>query len=111
MVGYRCLDSIIHAEHKRILEELRLDYFLLNSPEPMSDSSGNYEEEMASIQRSLSQDEVCSSENKEQIGFDVNGLDFQMPFQNGFNLRSLFISQFLSSEACTTQNSRLSAFF
>jgi hypothetical protein len=27
---YRCLDSILHAEHKTILEEMRSDYHLTN---------------------------------------------------------------------------------
>ena len=47
MFFYRCLDSILLAEHKCILEEMRLDYDLTNSVE----SEGNVYQGLSNLER------------------------------------------------------------
>lgn len=42
---YRCLDSILHAEHKSLLEEMRVDYDLLQSTRYKETTNGREEDD------------------------------------------------------------------
>ncbi|XP_058105167.1 uncharacterized protein LOC131248746 isoform X2 [Magnolia sinica] len=61
-----CLDSIIHAEHKSILEEMRIDYSLTQSPESKGNSAPSLaasEEDLMDSLQPLASDDSLGSES------------------------------------------------
>lgn len=86
----RCLDSILHAEHKKILEQMRADFVATQSLEEVmtagdssssiSDGEFDSEEEVNST--------VKKSEPKSVNGYE--GLSF--PLADGFDIWNFLIS-------------------
>ncbi|XP_010507955.1 PREDICTED: uncharacterized protein LOC104784616 [Camelina sativa] len=91
-----CLDSILHAEHKRILEQMRADFVATQSLEEVKtgDDSSSDDESFTSggEVESESEDELNSnakrSEPKSVNGYD--GLSF--PLADGFDIWNFLIS-------------------
>jgi len=85
-----CLDSILHAEHKRILEQMRADFVATQSLEEVKtggDSSGD-EESSTSDGEIDSEEELKNSEPRSVNGYE--GLSF--PLADGFDIWNFLIS-------------------
>ncbi|XP_077245603.1 DUF3754 family protein, putative (DUF3754) isoform X5 [Tasmannia lanceolata] len=88
-----CLDSILHAEHKCILEQMRIDYSLNHSPESSENSDwclAESEEKPMTDGQQLSQDYSLGGESLERSWQEKNGLDNPFPFHYGLDLKFLF---------------------
>ncbi|XP_063949374.1 uncharacterized protein LOC108205289 isoform X2 [Daucus carota subsp. sativus] len=92
-----CLDSILHAEHKSILEEMRVDYDLLQATRYKENISGKEEDDLK-----LSSD-VSEPNNSEVAAYEPNGIGEEhlegqfesilaMPSTVAFDLKYLFDS-------------------
>ncbi|KAH9618227.1 hypothetical protein KSS87_016171 [Heliosperma pusillum] len=106
-----CLDSIIHAEHKSILEEMRDDYFSSHSVRNEEDLP------LAGLEREGQADNVknvdfvddrgnesASTSKDGKLGLEDN----QMSFLNGFDLRQLFGSTSANPRKDLQENSSTS---
>ncbi|KAK4269596.1 hypothetical protein QN277_022733 [Acacia crassicarpa] len=109
-----CLDSILHAEHKRILEEMRSDYQVSNSVETEDFSSPNSaDSEMEHVENGYESDEINSGrslevEDSEAYQDMVDEAEWQMPFfNNGLDLGSLLRSLEKSSKKDSNTGSRV----
>ncbi|XP_074272759.1 uncharacterized protein LOC141596482 [Silene latifolia] len=91
-----CLDSIIHAEHKSILEEMRADYFSSHSVRNEEDLplAGLEKEGQADNVKNVDfvddrgNGSASTSSEDGKLGLEDN----QLSFLNGFDLRQLFAS-------------------
>lgn len=97
LYDFRCLDSILHAEHKSILEEMRVDYDLLQATRYKENISGKEEDDLK-----LSSD-VSEPNNSEVAAYEPNGIGEEhlegqfesilaMPSTVAFDLKYLFDS-------------------
>ncbi|KAJ4727971.1 DUF3754 family protein [Melia azedarach] len=68
-----CLDSILHAEHKSILEEMRTDYFFTDSVNDEGSSSSDTELVVHDRKESNSAEVVTNVKNSFSAGDTVNG--------------------------------------
>lgn len=87
-----CLDSIIHAEHKVILEEMRSDYSLNQLPESKSNTdshSATCEEAIKSDWQPLSQVNSVGSGNKEYNEQNKETDDKPLSFHYDLDLRRI----------------------
>ncbi|KAJ6801128.1 uncharacterized protein M6B38_199855 [Iris pallida] len=88
-----CLDSILHAEHKGVLEKMRIYYSLSHSPEQETTTAYSSTNEKEAISNEhISFDGSADSENiGTNCSGDVEG-DKSLFFQNSLDLRELFES-------------------
>ncbi|XP_021690736.2 uncharacterized protein LOC110672303 isoform X2 [Hevea brasiliensis] len=105
------LDSILHAEHKRILEEMRTDYFL-------SHSVKNEETNDNGLANADGKSGV-NGDNSDSVSDSINGIgsigdsgeepeiDMQLNFNYGLDLRNLLGSSAKIDERCSNGESRL----
>ncbi|EEF47120.1 uncharacterized protein LOC8270808 [Ricinus communis] len=92
------LDSIIHAEHKTILEEMRTDYFLTHYEETSDKVFAGTDEKSG-----VSADSANDSINGEETEFDM-----QLNFNYGLDLRNfLGSSAKIINKTCSNGESRL----
>lgn len=112
-LNYRCLDSIIHAEHKVILEEMRRDYSLTQSP---LESKGNEtsspttsEEVGGPNQKPSSEEKPSDGENIEQDMPEKEENDKSLPFHYGLDLGFLLDLYFKNSKRNSAGQSRFVA--
>ncbi|ERN08195.1 hypothetical protein AMTR_s00018p00182200 [Amborella trichopoda] len=100
--SYWCLDSIIHAEHKGILEEMRLDYSLTHLQE------GTRREEIYK-ERFISQLEDQTFPNGRHLGLDFLGIRRNIFAQNLANEQEIdeFGSLTLSCDRSRVGESRV----
>nr|VDC69379.1 unnamed protein product [Brassica rapa] len=81
-----CLDSILHAEHKKVLEQMRNDFVATQSLEKV-----NIEEESSTSGREIDSDEeVNSKAEPESVVNGYEGLSF--PLADGFDIWNFLIS-------------------
>ena len=91
LCDFRCLDSILHAEHKSILEEMRVDYDLIQSTRYKEISDEGEEDSSA----------VSNPNNSEVAAYEPNGIGeerlegqfesfFAMPSNVAVDLKYLF---------------------
>eukprot|EP00268_Persea_americana_P011247 TRINITY_DN1472_c1_g1_i5.p1 TRINITY_DN1472_c1_g1~~TRINITY_DN1472_c1_g1_i5.p1 ORF type:complete len:781 (+),score=111.15 TRINITY_DN1472_c1_g1_i5:149-2344(+) len=108
-----CLDSIIHAEHKVILEEMRIDYSLTQLPESKCNITSHpttaSEEVVGSNQQPLSQEESLGSEDMEQNMPEKEENDKSLPFHYGLDLTFLLGLNFRNSKRNSAGGSRVAA--
>lgn len=90
----RCLDSIIHAEHKSILEEMRSDYHISNSVEPVGQNSADSEKQVVANGKdsSLASNDIIEIEDRKVFQDMQVQLENSMLSDSGFDLRSLLRS-------------------
>ncbi|XP_054780893.1 uncharacterized protein LOC129288382 [Prosopis cineraria] len=109
-----CLDSILHAEHKRILEEMRSDYQATNSVET-EDFSPPYsaDSEMVHMENGYESDGISNGSilgvgDSEAYQDMVDEAEWQMPFFcNGLDLRSILRSLEKNSKKDSNTGSRV----
>ncbi|XP_028772065.1 uncharacterized protein LOC114729242 isoform X2 [Neltuma alba] len=113
-VPIRCLDSILHAEHKRILEEMRSDYQVSNSAETECFSPpSSADSEMEDVENGYESDginggRILGIEDSEAYQDMVDEAEWQMPFfNNGLDLRSLLRSLEKNSKKDSNTGSRI----
>ncbi|XP_019056116.1 PREDICTED: uncharacterized protein LOC104585793 isoform X2 [Nelumbo nucifera] len=96
-----CLDSILHAEHKSILEEMRIDYCLIHSIE-------SNESTCESLAR-LEEEFVANGDYSESAYNSRYGVvpEKCMPFNYGLDLGSLLSSSFKNLRRISTGGSRV----
>jgi hypothetical protein len=83
----RCLDSILHAEHKGILEEMRTDYSCARS---MGKGETINEEFITNGKKSeYARHDINGVGSVERYEEEDNELDKPMSFINGLDLRNL----------------------
>ncbi|XP_057422529.1 uncharacterized protein LOC130716577 isoform X2 [Lotus japonicus] len=89
-----CLDSIIHAEHKSILEEMRSDYHISNSVEPVGQNSADSEKQVVANGKdsSLASNDIIEIEDRKVFQDMQVQLENSMLSDSGFDLRSLLRS-------------------
>ncbi|XP_011025302.1 PREDICTED: uncharacterized protein LOC105126210 isoform X1 [Populus euphratica] len=106
-----CLDSILHAEHKSILEEMRTDYSLTHS----------IDDEATSDEKSGSSDgrEAADRENPGSVSNKINGngsvgkldeeteVDRPLHFDYGLDLRNFLSSPVTNDKRCSNGECRL----
>ncbi|KAK8654438.1 hypothetical protein V6N13_128406 [Hibiscus sabdariffa] len=88
-----CLDSILNAEHKRILEQMRSDYYYLHS-----------------IERNRKEASVSNSEvvaNGESSKFTGDGFESDMFFSYGLDLRNFLNSSAKNARRVSKNQSRV----
>ncbi|KAL9228773.1 hypothetical protein vseg_004317 [Gypsophila vaccaria] len=89
----QCLDSILHAEHKTILEEMRADYFSSQSVKNVEDAplAGHEKEGQAGSVENIA---FVDDRGNGSVSTSEDGRleleDNQMSFLNGFDLMQLF---------------------
>ena len=107
------MDSIIHAEHKVILEEMRIDYSLTQLPESKCNITSHpttaSEEVVGSNQQPLSQEESLGSEDMEQNMPEKEENDKSLPFHYGLDLTFLLGLNFRNSKRNSAGGSRFVA--
>lgn len=82
-----CLDSILHAEHKKVLEQMRADFVATQSLEKVN--IGDDESSTTSGRETDSDDET----NKTEPGSVVNGYEgLSFPLADGFDIWNFLIS-------------------
>ncbi|KAL8115458.1 hypothetical protein AgCh_022087 [Apium graveolens] len=90
-----CLDSILHAEHKSILEEMRVDYDLLQSTRHRETTNGGEEDDsdLSSAVSDLNNSEVAAYKpdgiRQEQLEGQFDSI-LAMPSPVAFDLKYLF---------------------
>uniref|UniRef100_A0A2P2LBU2 Uncharacterized protein LOC105126210 isoform X2 n=1 Tax=Rhizophora mucronata TaxID=61149 RepID=A0A2P2LBU2_RHIMU len=108
-----CLDSILHAEHKGILEEMRTDYFLTHSMNNLGEKNDNSaSSDGKDVAHGKNLDSVCDRINEvgsngslaEETAFDVS-----LNFSNVLDLRSLLSSSADFGQKQPNGESRLAA--
>lgn len=104
------MDSILHAEHKRILEEMRTDYFL--------NHAGDNEERKDNGLANADGKSGVNGDNSDSVSDSINGigrigdsgekpqLDMQLNFYYGLDLRNLLVSSEKIDERCSNGESR-----
>ncbi|XP_021897198.1 uncharacterized protein LOC110814140 isoform X3 [Carica papaya] len=108
-----CLDSILHAEHKRILEQMRSDYFSTQNMDDDERAGGGQSagsETGAAYQHVLANGEKCVSENGSPDGCrkEYNGLhELPLPFTYGLDLRNLLGSSDKNAKSHSQGKTRL----
>ncbi|KAF8106976.1 hypothetical protein N665_0129s0045 [Sinapis alba] len=82
-----CLDSILHAEHKKVLEQMRTDFVATQSLEKVNIGVDS-EEESSTSSREIDSDEEA------EPGSVVNGYDegLSFPLADGFDIWNFLIS-------------------
>ncbi|CAH2057637.1 unnamed protein product [Thlaspi arvense] len=86
-----CLDSILHAEHKRILEQMRADFVATQSLEEVN--IGGDEESSTSSGRETDSEEEVNSKAKKSEPRSVNGYEgLSIPLADGFDIWNFLIS-------------------
>lgn len=91
------MDSILHAEHKSILEEMRVDYDLLQSTRYMETTNGGEEDdsELSSAISDLNNSEVAAYKSngigEEQLEGQFESI-LAVPSTMAFDLKYLFHS-------------------
>ncbi|KAJ7952075.1 DUF3754 family protein [Quillaja saponaria] len=108
----KCLDSILHAEHKNILEEMRSDYNL-------TQSVGN-EESVAESSATSEREVVANGKESDSVSNSINGIEsmeggekeeFELEnsllFKYGLDLRSLLRSPEKNLKSYTDDESRV----
>ncbi|OUZ99072.1 Protein of unknown function DUF3754 [Macleaya cordata] len=109
-----CLDSIIHAEHKSILEEMRIDYSQTDSVEKQDFDS----EDLQSTEEEEEEEEiVVNGKHSEKLDFDTENLqeedeeekDDERPlnFNYGLDLSFLLGSSFKKTDVNSGAESRI----
>ncbi|XP_020538554.1 uncharacterized protein LOC105642744 isoform X2 [Jatropha curcas] len=107
------LDSILHAEHKSILEEMRADYFLNNALD-------NVEKSDEKLARSDAKSEV-NGDKSDSVSDSINGIgnveerdaeekaeiDIKLNFNFGLNLMTILGSSAKTQKKCSNGESRL----
>ncbi|XP_010523859.1 PREDICTED: uncharacterized protein LOC104802107 isoform X2 [Tarenaya hassleriana] len=87
-----CLDAIIHAEHKRILEQMRADHFATQSMEEVRDDGVMGKEESSSSDEETDTEELTLNAKK----YLPRGLDgyesLSLPLPDGFDIWNFLIS-------------------
>ncbi|KAL8115459.1 hypothetical protein AgCh_022087 [Apium graveolens] len=92
---HKCLDSILHAEHKSILEEMRVDYDLLQSTRHRETTNGGEEDDsdLSSAVSDLNNSEVAAYKpdgiRQEQLEGQFDSI-LAMPSPVAFDLKYLF---------------------
>ncbi|CAA7044323.1 unnamed protein product [Microthlaspi erraticum] len=90
-----CLDSILHAEHKRILEQMRADFVATQSLEKVNIGGGDEESSTSGREidsESESEEESNSKAKKSEAG-SVNGYEgLLFPLADGFDIWNFLIS-------------------
>ncbi|XP_057965110.1 uncharacterized protein LOC131155747 [Malania oleifera] len=90
-----CLDSILHAEHKGLLEEMRIDYSITHSFE----EDGTIDQGSTGLERKFvidwkesnsTRDDAAGTRSMERYGEEKTEVDQLTPFSYGIDLRSLF---------------------
>lgn len=93
---YRCLDSILHAEHKRILEQMRADFVATQSLEEVNnggDSSSDEESFTSGGDIDSESEEELNSNAKKSEPRSVNGYEgLSFPLADGFDIWNFLIS-------------------
>ncbi|KAL0720216.1 hypothetical protein Bca4012_034815 [Brassica carinata] len=90
-----CLDSILHAEHKKVLEQMRTDFVATQSLEKVNigDDSSSEDESSTSGRESDSDKEVNSEAKKPEVESVVNGYEgLSFPLADGFDIWNFLIS-------------------
>ncbi|KAL9430464.1 hypothetical protein AB3S75_025787 [Citrus x aurantiifolia] len=120
-----CLDSILHAEHKSILEEMRTDYFYtdslndegLSSSETelvMDDNESKLDQVVANVENSDSPDSASDTINGNggmnrfgEVEGQESELDKLLPFSYGLDLWNLLGSSVKNVKSYSDRESRL----
>lgn len=109
---FRCLDSILHAEHKSILEKMRMYYSLSHSRESITDHSVRLEEALSpekSLAKIFASDGSTDTVNKEEICRRKEEDDKPSYFYGNLDVRKLLRS-FTSTSSSSVVESRLVMF-
>lgn len=87
---FRCLDSILHAEHKRILEQMRADFVATQSLEEVKTGG---DEESSTSDGEIDSEEELNSTVKKSESKSVNGYEgLSFPLADGFDIWNFLIS-------------------
>ncbi|KAF3555981.1 hypothetical protein F2Q69_00010305 [Brassica cretica] len=85
-----CLDSILHAEHKKVLEQMRTDFVATQSLEKVNIGVDSDDESSTTSGRETDSDDET---NKTEPGSVVNGYEgLSFPLADGFDIWNFFIS-------------------
>ncbi|ESQ39335.1 hypothetical protein EUTSA_v10001331mg [Eutrema salsugineum] len=85
-----CLDSILHAEHKRVLEQMRADFVATQSLEEVNIGD---DEETSTLGREIDSEEEINFKAKKSEPRSVNGYEgLSFPLADGFDIWNLLIS-------------------
>ncbi|KAJ4892488.1 hypothetical protein Rs2_32236 [Raphanus sativus] len=88
-----CLDSILHAEHKRVLEQMRTDFVATQSLEKVNIGGDSEEESSTSGGEIYSDEETNSEAKKSEPESVVNGYEgLSFPLADGFDIWNFLIS-------------------
>ncbi|KAF2602249.1 hypothetical protein F2Q70_00024285 [Brassica cretica] len=85
-----CLDSILHAEHKKVLEQMRTDFVATQSLEKVNIGVDSDDESSTTSGRETDSDDET---NKTEPGSVVNGYEgLSFPLADGFDIWNFLIS-------------------
>uniref|UniRef100_A0A1D1ZFW4 3-methyl-2-oxobutanoate hydroxymethyltransferase n=1 Tax=Anthurium amnicola TaxID=1678845 RepID=A0A1D1ZFW4_9ARAE len=106
----KSLDSILHAEHKDILEQMRIYYSLMHAEdEKLNISRSRRLKEFMSIGQHFSPDSSLHASMMEINGRRVDKYEKQQDFYNGLDLQSLFGSSSGGGKTDADKESRVIA--
>ncbi|XP_010506707.1 PREDICTED: uncharacterized protein LOC104783275 [Camelina sativa] len=90
-----CLDSILHAEHKRILEQMRADFVATQSLEEVvkTDGDSSSDDESFTSDGEIDSEDELNSNAKRSEPRSVNGYEgLSFPLADGFDIWNFLIS-------------------